>query len=104
MTAGTPEVAELPRWLATGIAVLGLLAIGSGMRAPAPHATPTAVIEAADSTFPPFRGFMVDSLRRGRLRAERLAALPKNRDARRPAAVAPDSTRRRNPSRSCMPD
>ncbi len=101
MTAkhGSPA---LPRWLAAGIAVLGLLAIGTGMRAPAPRPAPEVGAESPDSTFPPYRGFMMDSLRRGRGLADTLTA-QRPHPRKRPAARADSAAPRYSP-RSCMPE
>jgi hypothetical protein len=107
MTASTQPVPSLlPRWLAVGMAVMGLLAIGTGMGAPTrTPVTPPVVVEA-DSTFPPFRGFMMDSLRRGRLSADSATATtpkPRARLRKRPATPA-DSVRPRYSPRGCMPE
>jgi hypothetical protein len=98
-----PAPSLLPRWFVVAVAVWGALAIVTGARTPEAPPTPVPVVEA-DSTFPPIAGFMMDSLRRGRLHPDTAPSpRPRPRTRRRPATLA-DSVPPRYSPRSCMPE
>lgn len=88
----------LPRWIGVGIALLAVLAIVTGARdrATLPAATPPAHF---DTAFVRANGFMMDSLRLGRLR---IAPAP---TTGRRAVAAPSPRPKAPPSpRGCMPE